>query len=134
MLVLLVVGPQRACGVIPAAPWTEHPTNLMGVRADVPADSSISIYSYSGSRKAAWMRHLASWTEVAQPFPTHFDSKGNTVSRLDRAFVACPISLLLKLNFGCSVVGTPEEIFANGDSDHAPVAICFGRCFRPPCL
>ena len=78
------------------------------------------------------MRHLTTWTQVAQPFPTHYDSKGNTVSRLDRAFIACPISLLLKLSIGCCVVGTPEEIFANGDTDHAPVALCSGRCFRPP--
>ena len=29
-------------------------------------------------------------------------------------------------------MGTPEETFANGDSDHAPIALAFGRCFRPP--
>ena len=53
------------------------------------------------------------------------------MSRLDRAFISSPSSLILKLNIGCSVVGTPEESFANGESDHAPLALCFGRCFRP---
>ena len=99
------------------------------VGASTLAQSSSS----SGSRKAAWMRHLSSWTELVQPFPTHYDSKGNTVSRLDRAFIACPISLVLELYTGCPVVGTPEETCANGISDHAPLALRFG-VFRPPWL
>ena len=79
--------------------------------------SSVAANYCSGSRQGQWMKHLASWTEVVQPFPTHFSTKGNTVSRIDRAFVACPSSLLLKLRVFCSVVGTPEETFSCGHSD-----------------
>ena len=67
---------------------------------------------------------------MVQPFPTHFDPKGNTLSKLDRAFISCPSSLTLKLNIQCSVVGKPEECFANFESDHAPLALCFGRPLR----
>ena len=76
------------------------------------------------------MKFLSRWTEVVQPFPTHFDPKGNTLSKLDRAFISCPSSLTLKLNIQCSVVGKPEECFANFESDHAPLALCFGRPLR----
>ena len=77
------------------------------------------------------MKFLSSWTELVQPFPTHFDSKGNSLSRLGTAFISCPSSLILKLNIGCSVVGKPEECFANYESDHAPIAVSFGRPSRP---
>ena len=95
-------------------------------------DPSIAAHYNSGSRQAQWMKHLASWIEVSQPFPTHYSTKGNTCSRIDRAFVATSPSLLLKLQVFCSVIGTPEECFSNGESDHAPVALGFGRCFHPP--
>ena len=81
----------------------------------------------SGTRQAHWERLLAQWTELVQPFPTHYNKVGNTCNKLDRAFVACPSSLLLKLSVTHSVVGTPEQTFANGESDHAPIAIGFGR-------
>ena len=55
----------------------------------------------------------------------------DSLSRLDRAFIACPNSLTLKLNIGCSVVGKPEECFAHFESDHAPLAVGFGRPSRP---
>jgi len=83
--------------------------------------------SASGSHAKAWMSFLSRWTEVVQPFPTHFDVKGNTLSKLDRAFISCPSSQTLKLNIQCSVVGKPEECFSNYESDHAPLALCFGR-------
>jgi hypothetical protein len=86
--------------------------------------------SSSGSHRTAWMKFLSRWTEVVQPFPTHFDPKGNTLSKLDRAFISCPSSFTLKLNIQCSVVGKPEECFANFESDHAPLALCFGRPIR----
>ena len=35
------------------------------------AGASISAVYCSGSRQGQWMKHLASWTEVVQPFPTH---------------------------------------------------------------
>ena len=95
------------------------------------AGASISSVYCSGSRQGQWMKHLASWTEVAQPFPTHYSTEGNTVSKLDRAFLACPSSLLLKLRTFCSVVGTPEETFSSGLSDHAPISLGFGGCVLP---
>ena len=94
--------------------------------------STISSTSFSGSHRAAWMKFLLSWTELVQPFPVHFDSKGNSLGRLDRAFISSPSSLVLNLKIGCSVVGEPEESFVNGERDHAPLAVCFGRCFRSP--
>ena len=59
--------------------------------------------SSSGSHAKAWMAFLPRWTEVVQPFPTHFDAKGNTLSKLDRAFISCPSSQILKLNIQSSV-------------------------------
>ena len=96
------------------------------------ASSTISSASSSGSRRAAWMKHLSLWTELAQPFPTHLNSIGNSLSRFDRAFISSPSSVSLKLNIGCSVLGISEETFVKGESDHAPLAVCFGKCFRPP--
>ena len=52
---------------------------------------------------------------------------GNTCTKLDRAFVLCPSSMLLKPSVTHSVVGTPEQVFAEGESDHAPVALGLGR-------
>ena len=61
------------------------------------------------------------------PSPTHYNKYGNTCNKLDRAFVPCPSSMLLKLSVSHSVVGTPEQVFAAGESDHAPISLCFGR-------
>ena len=93
--------------------------------------STTSTSASSGSHRTAWMKFLARWTELVQPLPIHFDTKGNSLSRLDRAFISCPNSLTLKLNIGWSVVGKPEECFANFESDHAPLAVGFGRPSRP---
>jgi hypothetical protein len=38
--------------------------------------------------------------------------------------------LLLKLNVSFSVIGTPEAVFARGESDHAPTALSFGKSSR----
>ena len=54
------------------------------------AGASISSVYCSGPRQGQWTKHLASWTEVVQPFPIHYSTKGNTVSKLDRAFLAGP--------------------------------------------
>ena len=81
----------------------------------------------SGTKQLQWERLLASWTEVVQPFPTHYNKYGNTCNKLDRAFVSCPSSLLLKLAVSHTVVGTPEQTFSVGESDHAPISLCFGR-------
>ena len=77
------------------------------------------------------MKFLARWTELVQTFPTHFGPKGNSLSSLDRAFISCPSCLTLKLNIGCSVVGKTEECLAHFESDHAPLAVGFGRTYRP---
>ena len=71
-----------------------------------PAVGASGRPAYSaGSHAKAWMSFLSRWTEVVQPFPTHYDAKGNTLSKLDRAFISCPSSQTLKLNIQCSVVG-----------------------------
>ena len=41
-----------------------------------------------------------------------------------------PTSLLLKLNVSYSVISTPEEVLARGESDHAPTALGLGRSAR----
>ena len=64
-----------------------------------PAGESVPSPSCtSGTRQLQWEKHLRHWCEVWQPFPTHFNKVGNSCNRLDRAFSACPKSLLLKLN------------------------------------
>ena len=84
----------------------------------------------SGTRQLQWEKHLKHWCEIWQPFPTHYNKVGNSCNRLDRAFSACPKSLLLKLNVSFSVIGTPEAVFARGESDHAPTALSFGKRVR----
>ena len=90
-------------------------------------ESSPATIGGSGTKQALWERQLSLWTEVVQPFPTHYDKHGNNCNRLDRAFVSCPSSLLLKLNVSHNVVGTPEQVISAGESDHAPISLCFGR-------
>ena len=84
----------------------------------------------SGTRQLQWEKHLKHWCEIWQPFPTHYNKIGNRCNRLDRAFSACPKSLLLKLNVSHSVIGTPAAVFARGESDHAPTALSFGKSVR----
>ena len=90
-------------------------------------ESSPATFGGSGTRQSLWERFLCHWTEVVQPFPTHYNKYGNTCNKLDRAFVPCPSSMLLKLSVNHSVVGNPEQSFADGESDHAPIALSFGR-------
>ena len=89
-------------------------------------ESSPATVGGSGTKQALWERYLSQWTEVVQPFPTHYNKHGNNCNRIDRAFVSCPSSLLLKLNVLHSVVGYPEQSFADRESDHAPIALSFG--------
>ena len=89
--------------------------------------SSLTPACTTGSRQLQWEKHLRRWCEIWQPFPTHYNSVGNSCNRLDRAFSACPKSLLLKLNVSHSVIGSPEAVFSRGESDHAPTALCFGK-------
>ena len=65
--------------------------------------------------------------EVIQPFPTHFDASGNSCSRIDRAWVFGPSSLLIKLRVMSFVISSPEEYFGEGLSDHAPLILSFGK-------
>ena len=90
-------------------------------------ESSPATIGGTGTRQAHWERYLTHWTEVIQPFPTHYNKYGNTCNKLDRAFVPYPSSMLLKLSVTLSVIGTPEQVSADGESDHAPVALGFGR-------
>ena len=89
-------------------------------------ESSPATIGGTGARQTHWERYLFHWTEVIQPFPSHYNKYGNTCNTLDRAFVSCPSSILLKLSVTRSVIGTPEQVFADGESDHAPGALGFG--------
>ena len=82
---------------------------------------------FSGQLLRLWGQILEGWTEVIQPFPTHFDAKGNSCSRIDRAWVCGPSSLLIKLRVMSFVISSPEELFGEGLSDHAPLVLSFGK-------
>ena len=94
------------------------------------AESRPATVGSSGIRQLQREKHLLRWCELWQPFPTHYNKVGNSCNRLDRAFVSCPKSLLLKLNVSHSVISNPESVFARGESDHAPTAVSFGRSVR----
>ncbi len=81
----------------------------------------------SGTKERLWMSFLSSWIELVQPHPTHFDHKGNACSRLDRCWVACPSSLLIKLKIQAQILGSPEEMYGSEISDHCPLIISVGR-------
>ena len=55
--------------------------------------------SSSGSHRTAWMKYRSRWTELVQPFPTHFDPKGNGLSRLDWALFRVRVVSFLSLIF-----------------------------------
>ena len=82
---------------------------------------------FSGQLLRLWGKILEGWTEVIQPFPIHFDASGNSCSRIDRAWVFGPSSLLIKLRVMSFVISSPEEYFGEGLSDHAPLILSFGR-------
>ena len=65
-------------------------------------------------------------TEIAQPMPTHFDFANKSCSRIDRAWAFGPSNFLIKLQVRSHVVGTPEEYYGNGLSDHAPLIVSLG--------
>jgi len=82
---------------------------------------------YSGTHIRQWESILSEWTEVVQPFPTHFDPKGLSCSRIDRAWVTCPSSLLTKIQSSSFVISSPEVMYGEGLSDHAPFVVSFGK-------
>ena len=85
---------------------------------------------YSGTHLRIWESILDEWTEVIQPFPTHFNSRENSCSRIDRGWVACPSSLLTKMLNSSYVISSPEAFHASGLSDHAPMVIAFAAVPR----
>jgi len=80
---------------------------------------------FSGHLLRWWGKIFEDWTELIQPFPTHYDHQHKTCSRIDRGWVLCPSSLLVKLRVMSYVVDTPEQCYAEGLSDHAPVVFSF---------
>ena len=82
---------------------------------------------FSGQLLRLWGQILEGWTEVIQPFPIHFDASGNSCSRIDRAWVCGPSSLLIKLRVMSFVISSPEDLFGEGLSDHAPLVLSFGK-------
>ena len=81
---------------------------------------------FSGHRLGLWKGILAMGTEIAQPMPTHFDFANKSCSRIDRAWAFGPSNFLIKLQVRSHVVGTPEEYYGNGLSDHAPLIVSLG--------
>ena len=74
-----------------------------------------------------WNEILKLWTEVSQPFPTHFNSRGPSLKRLDRVWISSPSHLLSKLHVHSEVISSPENLSSEGISDHAPLALVFGK-------
>ncbi len=72
------------------------------------------------------MKFLSEWTEIVQPYPTHFDHKGNICARIDRGWVSCPSNLLIKLQLQSHVLGSPEEMFGSEISGHSSFVISIG--------
>mgnify|MGYP000686098511 CR=1 FL=1 len=89
--------------------------NLEGILA-----RSASNPVFSGPHHNLWAPILSDWTELVQPFPTRYDPVSKTCSRIDRAFVFCPASMLLKLQTNTFVQSSPEDFYADEHSDHAP--------------
>ena len=44
-----------------------------------------------------WKSVLSNWTELVQPLPTHFNPRGPSLKRLDRAWVDMPAHLIGKI-------------------------------------
>ena len=101
--------PNEECGIILGDfNFLSGDDRVFKVGSSLSGASTTSTSASSGSHRTAWMIFL-SWTELVQPFPTHLDSKGNSLSRLDRAFFSCPSSLILKLHIGWSVSDNPKS-------------------------
>jgi hypothetical protein len=94
-----------------------------------PRDRGFSNPLCSGQRLGQWRRILDNWTEIVQPLPTHFDFATKSCSRIDRSWIAGPSDMLVKLSVRAHVLGTPEEYYGGGSSDHAPYIVSFG--FKP---
>ena len=82
--------------------------------------------SCSSNFQARWEKMLEDWTEISQPYPTHYDHKGHLCTRIDRGFIAYPSNFLIKLQCSSSVIGSPEDYFGDLISDHAPLLFSFG--------
>ena len=89
------------------------------------APSSLWRSHHSGTHSSLWKSFLSKWTELAQPFPTHFSSESCSSSRLDRGWSSSPVNQILNFRVSSSTVGTPEEFESARLSDHCPVAYCF---------
>ena len=87
--------------------------------------SSLWRSQHSGTHANIWKSFLSKWTELAQPFPTHFCVDSLTADRKDRGWTSAPANQILHLRISCSTVGTPEDFEAARLSDHCPVAYCF---------
>ena len=74
-----------------------------------------------------WQRCLDRLTEIQQPYETHFHSGSNTISRLDRLYVASPPWLSLQLGLQGRLLCDPVRCHELQLSDHSPVAFVF-RC------
>jgi len=86
-----------------------------------------------GTQQRRWMQVLSSWTELAQPLPTHYSASSQSASRIDRGWISCPSNQIVNMDISSSTVGAPEDYEAAGLSDHAPVVfIVTSRCFSPP--
>jgi hypothetical protein len=100
----------------------------VGRAVDRPNARSSGNPVYSGSNLRIWESILSEWTEVWQPYPTHFHSRDNSCSRIDRGWIFCPSSLLTRIQKSSYVVCSPEAFHAEGLSDHAPLVISFAEC------
>ena len=90
------------------------------------ADGRFQNPLFSGQRLGLWKGILSMGTEVIQPMPTHFDFACKSCSRIDRAWAFGPSNLLIKIQVRSHVVGTPEEYYGLGLSDHAPLVVSLG--------
>ena len=83
--------------------------------------------TYGVTLEKKWKGMLDYWTEISQPFPTHYNPQNHSCNRIDRVWIPGPSSLLLRLSIVSHVIGSPEEYYGQGLSDHAPFTISFGR-------
>ena len=96
-------------------------------------DRGFSNPLFSGQRLGQWRKILDNWTEISQPMPTHFDFATLSCSRIDRGWAFGPSDMLIKLNIRSHVVGTPEEYYGAGVSDHAPFIVFLGFKIKSAC-
>ena len=75
-----------------------------------------------------WLASLKEWTELVQPFHTHcIPQEKKKCTRIDRCRVHCLRNSLIKQNVVSHVVGSPEECYGSGPSDHAPLILLLVR-------